>query len=129
MTTAFVWWAGIMALTWGLVVAARSWRWWPLREDTSGQRPRDLAARAALLPVVVLLGWMTHGAFVALEWTSGVPDPERFLAALPSVVICAVMGLGVACCVRIMAGRRVRSWWLLTGFLPALVGAWLVLGA
>jgi hypothetical protein len=40
-------------------------------------------------------------------------------SALPILAVRAATGLGVAACLRTMAGRRVRSWWLLAGLVPA----------
>jgi hypothetical protein len=43
--------------------------------------------------------------------------------------VCGATGISLSACLLTMAGRRVRSWWLLAGLLPAVVGAALVLGA
>ena len=129
MTTALLWWVGVLALTWGLVAAVRARSWSPAQADPSELRTRDLGARLALLPVVVLLGLAALVAFSFLGWSTGAPGWARFRAAMPILAVCAVTGLGLAACLRTMAGRRVRSWWLLAGLLPAVAGAAMVLGA
>ncbi len=129
MTTALVWWVAVLGITWGLVVAVRAWRWSPDQGDPSQLRTRDRGARLALLPVVVLLGVVALGSFGLLGWSMTPPGWARVREALPLLAVCALTGLGVVGCLRTTAGRRVRSWWLLAGLLPAAAGAAKVLGA
>ncbi len=112
----------------GLVVAVRAWRWSPDQGDPSQLRTRDRGARLAL-PVAVLLGVVALGSFGLLGWSMTPPGWARVHEALPLLAVCALTGLGVVGCLRTMAGRRVRSWWLLAGLLPAAAGAAKVLGA
>jgi hypothetical protein len=129
MTTALLWWLGVLALACGLVVTVRAWPWSPAQDDPSELRTRDRGARLALLPVVVLLVLAMLVSLSFLGWSTAPPGSARFREALPILAVCAAMGLGVASCLRTMAGRRVRSWWLLTGLLPAAGGAAILLGA
>jgi hypothetical protein len=128
VTTALIWWVAVLGITWGLVVV-RSWRWSPAQDDPSELRSRGLGARLALLPFAVLLAGASLFSLGLLGWSTQPTGWSRFLEALPILAVCATTGLGVAACLRTMAGRRVRSWWLLTGVLPALGGAVVVLGA
>ena len=79
--------------------------------------------------VVVLLVLIALGSLLFLGWISDPPGWVRLAAALPLLAMCALAGLGLAACLRTMAGRRVRSWWLLAGLAPAATGAALALGA
>ena len=129
MTAALGMWLGVLALTWGAVALVRSRRWSPDQADPSELRTRDLAARLALLPVVVLLVLVAFGSFVFLGGSASPPGWARVVETLPLLMVCAVTCSGVVACVLTMAGRRVRSWWLLIGLLPAAVGAFTLLGA
>lgn len=129
MTTALVWWLGILAATYALVVAVRAWRWSPDQADPSELRTRTRAARLVLLPILVLLALALLVALSFLGWISAPAGWPRLAEALPLLAMCAVLGLGAASCVLAMAGRRTRSWWLLAGLLPAAVAAALMLGA
>ena len=128
MTTALIWWIAVLGITGGLVVV-RAWRWSPDQDDPSELRTRDRGTRLALLPVVVLLVLIALGSLVFLGWISDPPGWARLAAGLPLLAICALAGLGLAACLRTMGGRRVPSWWLLAGLLPAATGAALALGA
>jgi hypothetical protein len=128
MTTALLWWLGVLALTCGLV-AVRSWPWSPAQDDPSELRTRSRGARLALLPVAVLLVLAMLVAVSFLGWSTAPPGWARLREALPVLAVCAALGLGVASCLLTMAGRRVRSWWLLTGLLPAAGGVAVLLGA
>ena len=129
MTAALLWWIAVLAITWGLVTAVRSRRWSPEQGDPSELRTRDLGARLALLPVVVLLVLVAFVSLVFLGWSSSPPGWGRVRESLPLLAVSAVAGLGVVACGVTMAGRRVGSWWLLVGLLPALAGAAVLLGA
>ena len=129
MTSALGIWLGVMALTGGAVAVVRSRRWSPDQADPSGLRTRDLAARLALLPVAVLLALVALGSLLFLGWSSSPPGWARILETLPLLAVCAVTCTSVVACVLTMAGRRVRSWWLLLGPLPAVAGAFTLLGA
>ena len=129
MTTALVWWAGVLALTGGLVAAARAWRWAPEQHDPSELRTRHLGARLALLPVVVLLALTSLLSIVFLGWSSTPTGWARLGQSLPLLATGAVTGVAAVVGVRTIAGRRARSWWSLTGLLPAVAGAVTVLGA
>jgi hypothetical protein len=129
VTTALLWWTALLAITWGLVAGARAWRWSPEQADPSELRTRDRAARLALLPVVVLLALALLFSLSLLGWSSEPAGFRRLLETLPILAVCAVFGLGVAASVRTVAGRRLRSWWLLTGLLPAACGAAVMLAA
>jgi hypothetical protein len=129
MTTALLWWLGVLVLTYGLVVAVRSWPWSPAQDDPSELRTRSRGARLALLPVAVLLVLAMLAALSFLGWSTGPSGWARLREALPILAVCAALGLGVASCLLTMAGRRVRSWWLLAGLLPAAGGVAVLLGA
>jgi hypothetical protein len=129
MTWALVWWMGLLALTWGLVVLVRAWSWSPDQDDASELRSRGLGARMALLPIVVLLVLAALVSLSLLGWSARPPGWARFREALPILAVGAATGLGVAACLLTMVGHRVRSWWLLTGLIPAGWAAALVLGA
>jgi hypothetical protein len=128
VTTALIGWIAVLGATGGLVVLARAWRWSPEQHDPSELRRRDRGARLALLPVVLLLGFATLVSWSLLDWSLTEPAWPRFRDALPLLAACALTGLGVATCVRTMAGLRIRSWWLLGGLLPAVAGVARVLG-
>ncbi len=128
MSTALLWWIAVLAITQGLVVAVRAWRWSPEQHDPSRLRTRDLAPRLVLLPVVVLLALASFLSFAMLGWSTEPPGRTRVVESLPLLGACAVTGLGVVACVRTMAGRRVRSWWLTAGLLPALGETAMLLG-
>ena len=128
MTTALLWWVAVLGITWGLVVVVRSWRWSPAQDDPSELRTRDLAARLALLPVVVLLVLMALVSLLLLGWSSSPTGWRRALESLPLLTVCAATGGGAVAGVRTIAGRRVGSWWLV-GLLPALAGAAVQFGA
>lgn len=129
MTTALIWWLAVLGITWGLVVGVRAWRWSPDQADPSELRTRDRGARLALLPVVVLLLFAMLLSLSLLGWSMTPPGWARVGEALPILAFCAVTGLGVIACLRTMAGRPVRSWWLLVGVVPAVAGAVNLLGA
>jgi hypothetical protein len=129
VTTALLWWAGVMALTGGLVVGVRAWPWSADQADPSELRTRHLGARLALLPVVVLLALTCFLSIVFLGWSSAPTGWARLGQSLPLLATGAVTGVCVVVCIRTIAGRRARSWWSLTGLLPAVAGAVTVLGA
>ncbi len=81
-----------------------------------------------LLPVVALLVLASFLSFALLGWSTDPPGWVRVADSLPLLGTCAVTGLGVVACVRTVAGRRVRSWWLAAGLLPALGGTAMLLG-
>jgi hypothetical protein len=128
VTTALLWWAALLGITWGVVAAVRSRRWSADQDDPSELRTRDLGARLALLPVVVLLALVAFVSFTFLGWTSSPPGWARVRESLPALGVVALTGLGAVACVLTIAGRRVRSWWLVSGLLPALVGTAALLG-
>ena len=127
MTTALLWWVGVLAVT-GTVVAVRWRRWSSEQADPSELRTRDRGARLALLPVLVLCVLALLLALFFLAWTSAPAGWPRLVEALPVLAVCAVSGLGTVACLRTMAGRRASSWWLVPGLLPAATGAAAMLG-
>jgi hypothetical protein len=129
VTTALLWWIAVLAITWGLVTAVRSRRWSPDQDDPSELRTRGLGARLALLPGVVLLVLAVLLSLSFLGWSTVPPGWVRVRQTLPILAVCALTGLGAVACLLTMAGRQVRSWWLLAGLLPALGGAAVLLGA
>jgi hypothetical protein len=129
VTPALLWWLAVLGITWGLVVVVRSWHWSPAQDDPSELRTRGRGARLALLPAAVLLGLAVFASFIFLGWSASPPGWERVRESLPILAVCALAGLGAVACLVTMAGRRVRSWWLLAGLLPALAGAAAQLGA
>ena len=129
MTTALIWWIAVLGITGGLVVIVRAWPWSPDQDDPSELRTRDRGARLALLPVAVLLAFATLLLWSLLGWSVSPPGWPRLREALPILGVCALTGVGMVACLRSMAGRRARSWWLLTGLLPTVAGAGIALGA
>jgi hypothetical protein len=129
VTTALMWWIAVLGIAWGLVVAVRAWRWSPDQDDASELRSRDRGARLALLPVAVLLAFALLLSLSLLGWSGIPPGWSRFREALPILAVCALTGIGVVACLRTMAGRGIRSWWLLAGLLPAVAGAAMAVGA
>jgi hypothetical protein len=129
LTTALLWWFAVLGSTWGLVVAVRAWRWSPEQHDPSELRTRHLAARLALLPVLVLLALAWFLSSVLLGWSTEPPGWTRVLESLPLLGSSALAGLGAVACVRAMVGLRLRSWWLLAGLLPAVGRAAMLFGA
>jgi hypothetical protein len=127
-TAALIWWIAVLGTTWGLVVMVRAWRWSPGQDDPSELRSRHLGARLALLPVGVLLALALLLSLSLLGWSLTPPGWSRFRETLPILAACALTGVGVVACLRTMAGRGIRSWWLLAGLLPAVAGAALALG-
>jgi hypothetical protein len=128
VTTALLWWGGVLALTGALVLAVRAWPWSPAQADPSELRTRKLAGRLALLPVAVLLALVTFWSIVMLGWASEPTGWGRVRGAWPLLAVGAVSGPGVVACLLTMAGRRVRSGWLVVGVLPAVGGVASLLG-
>jgi hypothetical protein len=128
VTSALVWWIAVLALPYGLVAVVRARSWSPAQDDPSELRTRNLAARLTLLPVVLLLLLAALGSLSLLGWSALSPGRDRFRDALPLLAVCAATGLGASAGLLTMVGRRVRSWWLLTGLLPAVAGTAMLLG-
>jgi hypothetical protein len=128
VTAALLWWIAVLAITWGLVTFVRARRWSPEQDDPSELRTRDVGARLALLPVVVLLVLAVLVSLLLLGWSSSPTGWRRALESLPILAVCAATGVGAVAGVLTIAGRRVGSWWLV-GLLPALAGAAVVLVA